>query len=371
MTARTPDVAPVADRDQPATSDKLLAAHWRSMTPARMFDYGVQPDDITRLQSLTGQGMAWDQAAESLADAQEGRGREALTAGHLVTAIEAYRAAVADVVFAQMAFNYDTPRKRQLYERLSALLRTISEIPGSGLERVEPQFGSGHLVGWLVRPAGPQALATVIVFGGQSGWGPAYWRHADALALRGVATILAEGPGQGETRLRHGIHLDVDVPSAFSRFVDIAAQDPSLGNAVGIFGNSLGGLYAASTAAADHRIGACCVNGAPARPALLGARSFDEQAAAMLGTDDTERITANFRRLAYDPDAQPIKCPLLVLHGGADVLFDLAAQQPFLDGASADKTLHVWPDGDHTIYNHCQERTSYVADWFVDKLVAR
>lgn len=357
--------------DTTSPAQKLLAAQWRSMTPTRMFDYGMLPDDIARMQATTAQGTAWDIAAESLADAQEDRAQQAIGDGHPVTAVEAYRAAAADLIFAQMAFDHDTPRKRQLYDRLSSLLSRLSDMLGERFEKLELGFGSRCLVGWLVRPPGGDALGTVVVFGGQSGWGAAYWRHADALAARGFATILAEGPGQGESRLRHRVFLDVDVPAAYGRYVDFVHDDRSLGSAVGIFGNSLGGLYAALTASADRRVRACCVNGAPARPSLLGHRSFDEQAAAMLGTDDNDRITANFHRLAFDPRQARIDCPLLVLHGGNDVLFGLDAQQPFLESAGADKTLRVWPDGDHTIYNHCHERTSLVADWFTDKLDQR
>ncbi len=108
------------------------------------------------------------------------------------------------------------------------------------------------------------------------------------------------------------------------------------------FGNSLGGLFAALTAGADQRVRACCVNGAPARPSLLGHRSFDEQAAAMLGGHEAERITANFRRLCFDPRRVHIGCPLLVLPGGNDVLFGLDAQHPFLETAGADDA-HVFP----------------------------
>jgi alpha-beta hydrolase superfamily lysophospholipase len=350
-----------------AAQRKLLDAQWRSMTPTRMYDYGVLPDDIAAMQASTAEGTAWDIAAEALADAQEERARQAVRADHRLTAVEAYRAAAADLVFAQMAFNDDTQRKRTLYARLSGVLSTVSGLLGDRFTKLELPFGEGHLVGWLVRPPG-DANGTVVVFGGQSGWGAAYWRYADALAARGLATVLAEGPGQGETRMRHRVLLDVDVPAAYGTFVEHVLRDPSLGSAVGIAGNSLGGLYAALTAAADDRVRACCVNGAPARPALLGHRSFDEQAAAMLGTDDADRITANFDRLAFDPGRAHIGCPLLVLHGGHDVLFDLDAQRPFLDGAGADQTLRVWPDGDHTIYNHCHERTSFVADWFADRL---
>jgi alpha-beta hydrolase superfamily lysophospholipase len=354
--------------DIASPAQKLLAAQWRSMTPARMFDYGAPPDDIARMQAITAEGTAWDVAAESLADAQEDRARQAQGDGHQVTAVEAYRAAAANLIFAQMAFNDDTPRKRQLYGRLSSVLSAVSGILGDRFEKLELGFGSRHLVGWLVRPPKGDARGTVVAFGGQSGWGAAYWRHADALAARGLATILAEGPGQGETRLRSRVFLDVDIAAAYGRYVDFAHDNQSLGAAVGIFGNSLGGLYAALTAAADRRVRACCVNGAPAWPSLLGHRSFDEQAAAMLGTQDANRITANFRRLSFDPRRTRIDCPLLVLHGGHDALFGLDAQQPFLDGAGPDHTLRVWPDGDHTISNHCQERTSFIADWFADKL---
>ncbi|WP_430333956.1 hypothetical protein [Rhodococcus sp. ACT016] len=47
----------------------------------------------------------------------------------------------------------------------------------------------------------------------------------------------------------------------------------------------------------------------------------------------------------------------------------LEDQQPFLDGAARDATLRVWEDGEHTIYNHAEERNDLVADWFADRLV--
>ncbi|MGY2487996.1 serine aminopeptidase domain-containing protein [Cupriavidus sp. CP313] len=62
------------------------------------------------------------------------------------------------------------------------------------------------------------------------------------------------------------------------------------------------------------------------------------------------------------------KSPVIVLHGGADPLVKLEDQQPFLDAALTDDvTLRIWPDGEHTIYNHAAERTALVADWFADR----
>jgi len=267
-----------------------------------------------------------------------------------------------------MAFNHDTPRKRALYDQLTTATRQLCAWSEARMSRVEVPFGQGELIGWLVRPQAAQAHGTVLVFGGQSGWGVAYLPVARALARRGLATLLAEGPGQGETRMRQGILVDVDMEAAYSQFISFIANDASLG-LPGIWGNSVGGLWSARTAAADRRIRACCVNGGLAAPTLQPFRTFAEQAGAMLGTDDETAIARNFKRMSFSPERHRIHCPLLVLHGGADPLVKPEDLQPFLDGAdNADVTLRVWEDGEHTLYNHAAERTAFVADWFAQRL---
>lgn len=351
-----------------ATASSETLALQRAMPVTRLLDCGMDHADAMQLMAQTSAGGKWDEVAEALADAQLRRASQAAGAGHRATAVEAQSMGIAALLFAQMAFNADVPRKRALYERLaqaSAQLAEWSELP---MARVAQSFGKGTLVGWLLRPSDAPVRGTVLLFGGQSGWGVAYLPLARALACRGLATLLAEGPGQGETRMKHGIHVDVDVRAAYMRFVDRIAEDASLG-APGIWGNSVGGLWAAGTAAADARIRACCVNGAFAAPVMLPFRTFAEQAAAMLGTEDEQAIRDNFERMRFRPEQDRIGCPLLVLHGGADPLVKLEDQQPFLDAAQAGKaTLRIWPDGEHTLYNHAAERTAFVADWFAQQL---
>lgn len=74
--------------------------------------------------------------------------------------------------------------------------------------------------------------------------------------------------------------------------------------------------------------------------------------------------------LRFDPAKDRIACPLLVLHGAADPLVTMDDQQPFLDAATGEAVLRVWPDGAHTIHNHSFERTALVADWFAARLSA-
>ncbi|MBJ8341850.1 prolyl oligopeptidase family serine peptidase [Antrihabitans sp. YC3-6] len=335
------------------------------MPPTRLLDCGMDYADVLQLQRLTAD-VPWDVAAESLGTAQLDRAAAADAAGHSATAIEAYRFAAANFLFAQMAYNFDGPRKVALYGRFTAAVGGAGKRSDPAWQRVEIPFAGGRMFGWLIRPTA-DPVGTVILLGGQSGWGAAYLAQADALTARGLAVLLAEGPGQGDTRMVGGVYLDVDVAAAYSAFVNVTVDCTP---AVGIWGNSLGGLYAAVTAARDPRIVAVCVNGAPAQPKLLGFRAFGEQAAAMLGTTDPDAIQANFDRIALRPGRDRIGGALMVLHGGNDPLIGLVEQQPFLDAAT-DATLRIWDDGEHTIYNHAAERTALVADWFADHLANR
>jgi alpha-beta hydrolase superfamily lysophospholipase len=329
-----------------------------------MLDYGVSEADVLGMRRLTEQGEPWDAAAERLADGHRAAAAEAVRTRRAEAAADEYREEVAILMFAQMPLA-DGTRKRALYDRIAEALAAVNSLQPLWFERFDVPFECGALVGWLVLPEQLPARGAVVVFGGQSGWGAAYSRYADQFREAGIATLLVEGPGQGLTRLQHGVMLDVDIARAYSRFVDVALTDDRIEGHVGLLGNSMGGLFAAKTAAADRRVAACCVNGAPARASLFEFRSFVEQAAAMLGTNDTSVIQANFDRISFDSTDETIECPVMVLHGGRDILFpDVEVQMPFFDAATVDKTVRVWADGDHTIYNHAVERTHLVAEWF-------
>lgn len=346
---------------------KANLAHQRAMPLTRLLDCGMDPGDARRLHARISEGEPWDAVAETIATERLQHADRAEAEGNIVTAGEARQRGIAALVYAQMAFNFDEPRKVALYRRLVAACRKLTPVFGLPFERVETGYSGKSLIGWLVRPASGSANGTVILFGGQSGWGIAYLPIARELARRGLATLLAEGPGQGETRIEQGLYLQAGVEAAYSRWVDVILDDPSLG-APGIWGNSYGGLWAARTAGSDSRIRACCVNGSFAHPAILPFRTAFEQSAAMIGTEDRAMIEAVMEKLRFDPARDRIACPLLVLHGGADPLVALEDQQPFLDAATGEAALRVWPDGEHTIYNHSFERTALVGDWFAARL---
>lgn len=79
----------------------------------------------------------------------------------------------------------------------------------------------------------------------------------------------------------------------------VGVPAPWIGDAVGVQGNSFGGLFAAHLAAQDKRVRACVVNGAPATPQLPPFRTARAQFAAALGTDDEDQLTAVLDRLRF------------------------------------------------------------------------
>jgi len=88
---------------------------------------------------------------------------------------------------------------------------------------------------------------------------------------------------------------------------------------------------------------------------------------AAFGTQDGDALATTLRQLRFHPSWQRIGCPVLVLHGGADPLVSHQQARAFAD-ASPRGHLESWPDGEHTIYNHADERDALAADWLADAL---
>ena len=106
-------------------------------------------------------------------------------------------------------------------------------------------------------------------------------------------------------------------------------------------------------------------------PALPPFRTAREQMDAVFGTASEPELAARLAALALDPRVHRTSAAMLVVEGGRDPLVPLGTQQAFfgLSGAAEKSTLS-WLDGEHTVYNHAQERNDRVADWFAQQLGA-
>lgn len=350
-----------------------LQAARRALPVQRLVGNGMDYADAVALHEAAERGVPWTDAACWAGDANLQRAWAALAAvtrrDHLFRAAACFR-------FAQSVLMRDTADKVSIYRRALEAFSAAAALAQPAYDKVEIAWGDGCLTGWLIRPPGVPAPPAVITFGGADGWREEYHDGALALRERGVATLLLDGPGQGETRILGKVYFPwrgepTGIGGAFSAAVTALLADSRLGGKVGIWGNSLGGTFAALTASSDHRIAACCVTGGSADPAKMLARfpRLAERLGAMTGTIEPGIATAMLEGLALPPTANRISCPLLVLHGGADPLFTVDEAVALAEGArSTDVEILLWDDGDHCLYNHTREKHALLADWFAARL---
>ena len=142
-------------------------------------------------------------------------------AGHLLTARADYLRASACFRVGQVPLPDTDARKKAMYHRLieyygaAGAARPIRPSSTSGSRTGTPRSAGG-----CCAPPGCDRPPTVIVMGGFDGWREEYHVGATYLLARGIAVLLVDGPGQGETRVLQGLHMTSDVEKAFSAMVD-------------------------------------------------------------------------------------------------------------------------------------------------------
>ncbi|MFB4268678.1 alpha/beta fold hydrolase [Nonomuraea sp. GTA35] len=231
---------------------------------------------------------------------------------------------------------------------------------GRALHLLEPQArrieGPGF-AGWLRGPADAAAVA-VVVPGLDSGK-EEFHDLAEALLRRGATVFAMDGPGQGVLAATSTVRAD------YHRVIG-AVADALGARRVGLVGLSLGGYYAAESAAREPRVTAAVTVSGPFRldwdalPApvrdLLSRRAGGEEAA---------------RRFAGEVDlsalAPRITCPLLVIDGGQDVIPGVTGGEPLARLAPQGRYLRV-PHGDHLLGNARPDWLAGAADWLSSAL---
>jgi alpha-beta hydrolase superfamily lysophospholipase len=334
----------------------------------RMMGYGVDYADAIELRARIIDGVEWKQAAISIA---EDLLALAPPTAPVPSRISACHRAAALLRMGQMMMLENTQERAALYARSADLYQHASEL-GLNRERLVIDGPGGRLAGWWIKATIAPAVGSAIAFGGVEGWAMDFDSMGDALAARGVDTLMLDCPGQGETRFAHDHYLTPGWLGDLAAVIDfLSAHAPD--RPIGIVGNSMGGSLAMTVAGADKRIAACCNNGGVIKPSLgrsVG-NAFFAKMVAFCGAVDEDQATAIWENVTpLDAPGNP-GYPLLVIQGGRDPLVPTEHAQMLLQMApTQDKRMVVFSDGDHCIYNHRSDRDNLVADWMRERLSA-
>jgi len=341
------------------TLTKRNEALCRAMPVSRMVDYGLDRAYALDIHTSIKTGTLWEETLVNLAT-------RARSAGHY------YQAAMA-MNFAQMASNFDTAERMALFSTSIDDFSKWAKNADCGITQFKIDHAEGHLFGWDFHPDNVKNAPTVIVIGGMSGWAISFVQVAQALNSKGLRCLLLDGPGQGETRIKGGLCLQSSFPAAIAAV--IKALNATGTSSIGIWGNSMGGLFAAISAEANSEIMACCINGAPTQLIDPDFRTAREQMAAMCGVHDVkspdaaQKVAHTFASLTFNGAQKALPCPVLICQGGTDPLVPMGSQEAFLIGNNDPRSRVLsWQDGEHTIYNHGTDRNTKVSNWFADVL---
>nr|WP_255673078.1 alpha/beta hydrolase [Glycomyces amatae] len=224
-----------------------------------------------------------------------------------------------------------------------------------GAKRIE---GPGF-AGWL---RGPGDTSPVVVVPGMDS-GKEEFHDVCAALLRHGATVFAmDGPGQGV--LAAGTVLRADYHRVVARVADALEAER-----IGLVGLSLGGYFAAESAALEPRAAAAVTVSGPFR------LDWDALPPFVTGTlADRAGGPGAAREFADRVDlaglAPRIGGPLLVVDGGRDAIPGVVNGEPLARLAPRGEYLPV-PEGDHLLGNVRADWLPAAADWLTARLSGR
>jgi dienelactone hydrolase len=354
------------DRNATDARVKSAIAHWAP----RFVANGVT---LTDFEEVTSQIQVWDQwcqAWSARAALHEAMGREALAQKKYLSAGEHLQRAGVYYHFAKFLFVHDLPQMHIAHIKAVECRRLALPYLRPGGERVDIPFEGRKLYGILRKPAGVERPPIVVMACGLDSAKEETDAYEQPLLARGMATLVFDGPGQGEAEYNLAIRGDYEVP--VKAVIDYVETRSDLDVArVGIWGVSLGGYYAPRAAAFDRRIKACISLAGPYDWAEIWDNLPDLTRAAFrvrshCSTDAAARRHAE--ALSLKGVARQISCPIFILSGKLDRIVPWQHAERLAREVTSPVELMIVEDGNHIANNRTYRWRSQSADWMADQL---
>jgi pimeloyl-ACP methyl ester carboxylesterase len=330
----------------------------------RLIANGVDYNDFVR---TTGSISGWEEWLGAWCDTAREHlelAERALAAGHERSAGEAFVRAAVSFHFAKFVWVLDPARNREATRAAVAALYRAHALLEPTASRIEAGIAVGNLRLPSARPA-----PLVILIPGLDSTKEEFWTWESVFLQRGMATLSLDGPGQGETGFASSIRRDYEVAVAAALDVLAGRSELDLGR-VGAVGVSLGGYYAARSAAFEPRITAVAgVSGPYDMGAAWGELPGLTRATFAHHSDaaDLEDARGRAGELTLAGVADRISQPCLVVTGRRDRVIGWEQTRRIAEEAPHGEFV-LFDDGTHVCNNIPFKYRPLVADWIRDRL---
>lgn len=308
--------------------------------------------------------------------------------GRAFSAGESYRRACIYLMIAERMQRRGYAPRDEAYAKMLETMGLAVKYGEYNVARVEIPYEGGSYPGLFMKATskdGRLAPCMVHTNGLDSIKEMIYWSGiGDALARRGISTLMIDHPGVGEAlRLRSmpGVHDSERWGTAALEYLQ--GRDDVDPARIGIMGWSLGGYYAPRAAAFEPRFALCVSWGANHFWGELQERRLRREGENpvphywdhvmwVFGQPDMESFMRFAKNMTLDGVVSRIRVPYLVTHGENDRQIPLEAAHRSYDQAvnSPKRELRIFTreDGgvEHVSADNATPSENFIADWIAE-----
>ena len=341
-------------------------AHWAP----RFVANGVALTDFEEVTAGVATWNDWCGAWSGKAAVHEAMGREALANRKFISAGEHLQRAGVYYHFGKFLFVHDVPQMKTAHMKAVACRNlALSYIDPPG-EHVTIPYEGKALYGILRKPKGVAKPPLLIMAVGLDSAKEETDAYEQPYLARGIATLVFDGPGQGEGEYDFAIRGDYEV--AVKAVVDHVMTRTDVDTSrIALWGVSLGGYYAPRAAAFEKRLKACISLAGPYDwseiwPSLPELTREAFRVRSHCTTQD--EAVAKAATLSMKGVAQNITCPIFVMTGKLDRLVPWQHAERLAGEVNGPCTFLLIEDGNHVANNRAYRWRAQSADWLAEQL---
>ena len=283
----------------------------------------------------------------------------------------------------------DYPPRWAAYQAGLDCFRRYVELDGAPVEFVELPYGGSTFPALFVKAdsADGRPAPCVVSCNGLDSMKEQIFGNgfAQALARRGISTLLVDQPGTGEALRQRGLVGTHEAERWATPAVDwLVSRNDIDATRIGMFGLSLGGYYAPRAAAMEPRFALCAVMGANHDWGEMQKRRMDREGENpvphywdhvmwVFGQPDIDAFMAWAPSMSLDGVVEKIAVPFLVTHGEGDRQIPVEYAHRSFDQATAspDRELRIFTKTDFEV-EHCGADNGtvgrdFIADWIAER----
>lgn len=343
----------------------------------RMMAGGLDHTDYTKIVERVGRDEEDHvKVCEELGDKSYAYAEEELKKGHKQTARIFFLKATAVYRIGEYDILDITEERLRIYKKiLDSYSRGLKLYDNMTVEKVDLPYNGSKMSGWLLIPKGASKDVPVIVAtGGLTGFKEEVHTVAMSLINSGLAVLLIDGPGQGESLYFNKCYLSIEHEEAYDKMFDYLINRNDVGKKFGIFGASFGGYLVARIAGfLSDKLAGCVSRGGSYDPKeMIPVYPYSLEKLAIRFGKDKDYVTEHLLdKMNLQGIAEKITCPLLIIHNEQDPLFNVeSVKRTYAEAASTDKTIKIYPGFDHCVTFDDTEVHRYLVDWFADRMLA-